>query len=97
VTEGEETAMVGEESVTECEEAREHSEEPVTQDEEPVSHVELDDVAIPTEPSVDRESPEADQPGQSVLDRVWSDGPAEHGDPEPIGQPPDQTTLSEFE
>jgi len=38
-----------------------------------------------------------DTPGQSVLDRVWSDGPAEHADPEPIGQPPDQTTLSEFE
>lgn|GEM_PF-70999 len=38
-----------------------------------------------------------DLPGQSVLDRVWSDGPAEHADPEPIGQPPDQTTLSEFD
>ncbi|AGN00730.1 DNA polymerase IV [Salinarchaeum sp. Harcht-Bsk1] len=43
------------------------------------------------------ESPDDGQPGQSVLDRVWSDGPAERADPEPIGQPPDQTTLSEFE
>ena len=43
------------------------------------------------------ESPAGSQPGQSVLERVWSDGPAEHADPEPIGQPPDQTTLSEFE
>jgi len=38
-----------------------------------------------------------DRPGQSVLDRVWSDGPAEHSRPEPVGQPPEQTTLSEFE
>ncbi|GAB3687476.1 DNA polymerase IV [Salinarchaeum chitinilyticum] len=52
------------------------------------------------EDAASAESPEStddERPGQSVLDRVWSDGPAEHTDPEPIGQPPDQTTLSEFE
>jgi DNA polymerase IV (DinB-like DNA polymerase) len=63
----------------------------------------LDDRApAPEQPDGDSQPTETDPsegelPGQSVLDRVWSDGPAETGDPEPIGQPPDQTTLSEFE